>query len=902
MSRRPNAAPCARPVVFLGPSLPVREAAAILEADFRPPIRRGDLAEVPAGTLVAIIDGVFDQHLAVSPREIRQALGDGVEIFGGSSMGALRAAEVPGVRGVGRIHAWYRDGVVTRDDEVALLFDPETYESLTVPTANVRFAVERLARPGTIDADVAARLIQAATRLPFTQRTYRAIVGEAGLGDRLDVEDLVAMLEAHDLKRIDAQAVLEAVGRRLRRAGGSDGVGASAIRSPAFDDPDVTGGPAAGEVLVWESGDHVTHDDLLAFLCFTGRLEAVATKALMRTGGLPLGDSDRTTPEAAQAVLEEAAARWGWVSPEEAQVTLGDLGIDLAALDRHCVGAARLHADVRMAVRARAGPVREALVTELFLDDLALKREVMRLGALRWLAAQHRDPVGPEELREAAAVACRANRVLDLASARVAWGELGWTRTAEQDDFLLLLATARAQVRVLHRRWRERAARPATAELPGSLTPAPKPPGERRFCTAPQVAADHARRLGDLIGVTRIGMIGELAELEGVQIAQAARPGGAWSSSYGSGKSTSRAGAMVGAVLEELEKWAQERFDPPEDGCPLVAYNEVRTDPRFVDPGTLDLPYDSTYSPAAPLRWAGCVDLLTGQPSFLPRDVLWMRRGAHDICFTARGSRKHLATNGLGSGFSLAEAVLHATCEYVERHAQRLAEIRLVNPGGSGPAPYRFIDPHTGSAAVRDLATRLARRTDVVRVLDITSEVAVPTFMAVLVRDRRRADGFGAHPDPDVAVEMALLEAAQTLASAVAGGREDLSIRSRSLGRHERPRPTSPEDAWFWLDPDTASADVADVPGLRSADVRSDVEWVLARIRAAGLGRVPMADLSTSVMAPARVVRVLVPGLETNNPFYTGPRARLALLPDLIPGRGRELPSFPHRAEGPCCR
>jgi len=882
----------------------VREAAAILDADFRPPIRRGDLADVPAGSLVAIIDGVFEQHLAVSPREIRQALADGVEVFGGASMGALRAAEVPGVRGVGQIHAWYRDGVVTRDDEVALLFDPETYASLTVPTVNVRFAVERLTRPGTIDADVSARLLHAATRLPYTQRTYRAIVHDAGLDDRPDVADLVAMLEVHDLKRLDAQAVLEALDRRVRRVSDGPGHSVSAGRSHTVDDLGVTARPCVHEVLVWESGDRAPHDDLLAFLCFTGRLESVATKALLRTGRLPSGDPDGTPPDAAQAVLEEAAARWGWVSPEEAQVTLGDLGIDLVTLDRHCVGAARLHADVCATLRRDATSVRDALIVELLLDDLALKREAMRLGGLRWLAAGHPEPVGAEELREAAAVVCRANGVLDLPSARAVWGELGWTCAADQDDFLLLVATARARVRAMQRQWRERAARPALADLPDSFTSAPKPPGERRFCTAPEVAAAHARRLAELIGVTRIGMIGELADLDGVQIAQAARPGGAWSSSYGSGKSTSHAGAVAGAVLEELEKWAQERFDPPEDRCPLSAYDEVRADPRFVDPDTLDLPYDSTYSPATPLRWAECVDLLTGEPTFLPLDVLRMRRGAHDICFTSRGSRKHLATNGLGSGFSLAEAALHATCEYVERHAQRLAEIRLLNPGGSGSAPYRFVDPRTGSTRVRDLAASLSRRIDVVRMLDITSEVAVPTFLAVLVRDRQRADGFGAHPDPDVAVEMALLEAAQTLASMAAGGREDLSIRSRSLGRHERPRPTSPADAWFWLDPDAEPAAVADVPGFRTVDVRSDLEWVLARIRDAGLAAVPMVDLSTPGMAPAHVVRVLVPALETNNPFYTGPRARLALLPDLVPGRGwpgdvasstrsQEIPCFP---------
>ena len=877
-------APAARPVVFLGPSLPRAAARTILDADYRPPVRRGDLADLPAGTVVALVDGVFDQELAVSPREVRQAVEDGLVVFGGASMGALRAAEVPGVVGVGRVHAWYRDGVISRDDEVALLFDPETFDALTVPTVNVRFAVERLARPGTIDRDVADRLLRAAVELPYRARTYRAVLRRAGLDHRRDRDDLVRMLAATDLKRADAQAVLEAVDRHRRGRPPVDPAGRVPVPDRAGDRPAAPpSGRARDEVLIWESGDRVGHDDLLAFLCFTGRLERYAGRALLRAGQPPAPAVQDVPPHAAQAVLAEAARRWGWVSPEEAVVTVHDLGLDLASLDRQCVGAARVDAGLAAALRARPPAVRRAVLAELFLDDLALKREAMRLGSLRWLADRGTGTPA-EEHRAAVAVLCRANRVLDLASARARWAELGWARVSEQDAFLELVARARAAARHLSAGWAAGAAR-AAAPLPARLVPhSPKPPGEPRFATTTALAAEHAGRLGELIGVTRVGLIGELADLGGIQVAQAARPAGEWSSSYGSGKSTSAAGAIAGSVLEELEKWAQERFDPPERELVSAAYAEVATDGRFVAPDSLDLPYDSPYEAGRPLWWCPCVDLLSGGAAYLPVDVVRMRRGVHDICYSSRGSRKQLATNGLGAGFSMAEAALHATCEYIERHAQRMAELRLVNPGGLGPAPGRFVDVDAASPRLRRIARQLCGGQDgTVRVLDITGELAVPTFLAVLVRDRRRADGYGTHPDPRVAVEMALLEAAQTVASAVAGGREDLTVRARSLGRHERPRPTSPQDAWFWTDPDVDLRPLAERAGHRGADVRDDLTWVLARLRDAGVPRVLLVDLTAPGMAPAHVVRVVVPGLETNNPFHTGPRARLALLPDLLP-------------------
>ena len=51
--------PAARPVVFLGPSTPLEAARAILDADYRRPVRRGDLERLPPGQIVGIIDGEF---------------------------------------------------------------------------------------------------------------------------------------------------------------------------------------------------------------------------------------------------------------------------------------------------------------------------------------------------------------------------------------------------------------------------------------------------------------------------------------------------------------------------------------------------------------------------------------------------------------------------------------------------------------------------------------------------------------------------------------------------------------------------------------------------------------------------------------------------------------------------
>ena len=46
-----------KPIVFIGPSMPLAEAAGIIDADFRPPCKRGDIAQLPPTSIVALIDG-----------------------------------------------------------------------------------------------------------------------------------------------------------------------------------------------------------------------------------------------------------------------------------------------------------------------------------------------------------------------------------------------------------------------------------------------------------------------------------------------------------------------------------------------------------------------------------------------------------------------------------------------------------------------------------------------------------------------------------------------------------------------------------------------------------------------------------------------------------------------------
>ncbi|HWC39583.1 MAG TPA: TfuA-like protein, partial [Acidimicrobiales bacterium] len=105
-----------RSVIFLGPTLPAVEARQVFpDADYRPPVAQGDLLSMIGREMpetIGIIDGVFYQDLPVWHKEILLAIERGIEVYGASSMGALRAAECRpfGMVGVGSIFEGYVAG------------------------------------------------------------------------------------------------------------------------------------------------------------------------------------------------------------------------------------------------------------------------------------------------------------------------------------------------------------------------------------------------------------------------------------------------------------------------------------------------------------------------------------------------------------------------------------------------------------------------------------------------------------------------------------------------------------------------------------------------------------------------------------------------------------------------
>jgi hypothetical protein len=209
-------------VVFAGPSL--RGIAPSVwvdverdpELELLPPARRGDIAKLAidrSPSTIALVDGTFYSYPSVGHAEIRSAIEGGWTIWGLSSMGAIRAAEmaVCGMKGYGAVYRCFIDDADFDDDEVALLHGAEApYHPISEPMIHLRRFVAHLVDIGSLSRGDAAASLRSLKQRWFGDRTLglvRALV-RSRTADPHSFDALLADFDAFRTKSHDLASFL----------------------------------------------------------------------------------------------------------------------------------------------------------------------------------------------------------------------------------------------------------------------------------------------------------------------------------------------------------------------------------------------------------------------------------------------------------------------------------------------------------------------------------------------------------------------------------------------------------------------------------------------------------------------------------------------------------------------
>ena len=355
--------------------------------------------------------------------------------------------------------------------------------------------------------------------------------------------------------------------------------------------------------------------------------------------------------------------------------------------------------------------------------------------------------------------------------------------------------------------------------------------------------------------------------------------------SFGKGSTAEQAEAS--ALMEAIERYSG-----------IFQGDEIRVTKRFTDfaPGDAILPNDvllfsdaqsqgelnptdeasnshvapGPFDPSAKVEWSPVWSLRDQRFKYLPTSVLYF--------FYGGPASFHADSNGCAAGNTREEAIVQGFLELVERDAYAIwwynrsqrAEVDL----------SQFNDSY-----IRDLQAQFADAGRKLWVLDVTSDLGVPTYVAIMhwmQNGRENIEfGSGAHFDPRIAMLRTLTELNQFLSIGLMGGG---SGEKSSL---DGTNPLKLEEHPFLIPNGTSTVQ----PGSDSAfgpldHTRAQVNACVDIARRAGLDFLVLDQTRPDVEVP--VVRVIVPGLRH---FYRrfGP-GRLYDVPVKLGLRDRPLP------------
>ena len=370
-----------------------------------------------------------------------------------------------------------------------------------------------------------------------------------------------------------------------------------------------------------------------------------------------------------------------------------------------------------------------------------------------------------------------------------------------------------------------------------------------------------------VMGITRIANVTGL-DCIGVPVVMVCRPNSR-SLAVSQGKGLDLDAAKASGLMESVELYHAERISLP---LKLCSYEELRYTHRVADVTQLPRPRDSLFDPNLPLLWIEGHDLLQDEPVWLPYELV------HTNFTLSRWSGAgsfFASSNGLASGNHLLEAISHGICEVVERDASTLWSLQ----SEEARVATRIDLDTVGDPACRAVLEKLERADVAAAAWDTTSDVGIPAFQCTISEraDGRMhriypASGMGCHPAREVALLRALTEAVQSRVTAITGSRDDM-YRSDYDGFHD-PDLFREQSA---LARDISPARPFQGPSWDGETFDEDVAWELERLRAAGIERVIVVDLTRPEFR-LPVVRVVIPGLESpslHSSYQPGQRARL---------------------------
>jgi ribosomal protein S12 methylthiotransferase accessory factor len=257
-----------------------------------------------------------------------------------------------------------------------------------------------------------------------------------------------------------------------------------------------------------------------------------------------------------------------------------------------------------------------------------------------------------------------------------------------------------------------------------------------------------------------------------------------------------------------------------------------------------------SFDPSAKIEWSPIWSLRDERFRYLPTSLLY-------FFYRGSGYPFHADSNGCAAGNTLAEAIVQGFLELIERDAYAIWWYnRLQRPQVELGA---YDDTY-----IRDLKAQLAETGRRLWVLDVTSDLGIPSFVTVAHWTENGQEfvdfGSGAHFDARIAVLRAMTELNQFLSIGLMGMRDARpERRAPNQATHDASAPFRLQDHPYLVPADSPAVRPDFAAKFGAVDVREQVAACVDVARRAGLDFLVLDQTRPDIEVP--VARAIVPGL-----------------------------------------
>ena len=352
------------------------------------------------------------------------------------------------------------------------------------------------------------------------------------------------------------------------------------------------------------------------------------------------------------------------------------------------------------------------------------------------------------------------------------------------------------------------------------------------------------------IGITRVGNISDLSGTE-FPVYQSCRPNvfhhtDLGQNSGGQGKGYNGTQAVISSLMETIESYCTE---PRNANLIRGSYNYLKRQHLILNPKLINrYPNVKIPKPSEPIMWTPAYSLLMDSEILVPAQSIYF---PFLTSHYKTQSYFYSGSNGLASGATYLEAVVHGLYEVLERHYLGAAEAGLCEIEALDEEKFpdfkldEVNEKMAGQYEIQLYNFRLKK----------IGKKNLPFILCVVTSLDRTFLGYGCCTEIEIAINRAVSETLQSVSVFISGSREDMYAGDK------RPKK---EQVSIWPEYQTLSfsAMKSKVINKRFNNLKDEFKFLVNWIKMLGHPEICIANL-TRAGIEVPVVKILIPSLGT---------------------------------------